>query len=246
MLQRLIPILQVHRGELCKTVRFRPRYYLGDPVNSVRVFNLKGIDELVIVDIDATQTGVINFDLVKRLGTQSFMPLSYGGGIHRPEQIDRLFDLGIDKVVIGTAARTNPELLEQTARKYGDQALIVSIDVRTSMLRPEPAVYHRGGRRRLKGRTPLQFAQEVLTRGAGEILLQDIDRDGTMSGLNRPLIREFSQSLRVPVIAAGGARDWNEMLQVLEQDGASAAASGTQFSFYGPYHAVLQNYPERV
>lgn len=246
MLQRLIPILQVHRGELYKTVRFKPRYYVGDPVNSVRVFNLKGVDELLVVDIDATQTGNINFDLVKRLGSQSFMPLSYGGGISRLDQVDHLFDLGIDKVLVGSSAVTQPALLELIARKYGSQALIVSIDVKKAIYGHSYYSYYAGGKIKFKSQHPLSFAQQAVKNGAGEIILQDITRDGTKIGLNHEMISYFSKNLTVPLIAAGGANSWDDMRKAIDLSGASAAASGSQFTFYGKYNAVLQNYPTQI
>jgi cyclase len=239
---RLIPLLQILDGELIKTVRFKPRHYVGDPVNAVRIFNLKEVDELAVVDIGATRTGAPNFELLGRLASQSFVPLAYGGGIRTLEQVDKLFALGVDRIILGTMAASCPALIEQVAAKFGQQAIIASLDVRRHWLSGRLQVTYAGGRRVLRC-DPVTYARQLVSHGVGEILLQNVDRDGTCTGLDHDLINMVARATSVPTIAVGGAVDWDDMQRAIRESGASACASGTQFTFYGPYHAVLPSYP---
>ena len=240
---RLIPVLQIVDGELFKTVNFKPHFYVGDPVNAVRVFNLKAVDEIIVLDISADASKEPNYGLIERIGTQCFMPLSYGGNISALEQIDVLFDLGVDKIILGRSAARKPELIGEIARKYGSQAIVVSVDVKRHMFSKRASVFIDAGKQRAKGYSPLEYAQMVVERGAGEIFLKSIDRDGTYMGLDHDLIKTVAENIKAPVIACGGAKDWDDMRRAITDSKASAAASGSQFTFYGKYKAVLQSYP---
>jgi cyclase len=240
---RLIPCLLLSEGNLVKTRRFRDPVYLGDPINAVKIFSEKCVDELCVLDIEASKNGAgPDFDLLAEIATEAFMPLSYGGGITTVEQIRRLFHIGFEKVILNTAWQNDPALLETAAGLFGSQSIVASIDVRQDVLRR----YHCmtcGGTRPVEG-TPAELARRAEAAGAGEILLGSIDRDSAMQGYDLKLIRSVAEAVRIPVIASGGAGSAADMKAALEQGGAHAAAAGSMYVFYGPRRAVLIHVPE--
>lgn len=236
---RFIPVLQIHQRQLVKTLKFAPKRYLGDPLNAVRIFNLKGVSELVITDIGATQTQRIDFDFLEKLSAQAFVPLTYGGGISSIEDVHKLYQIGFDRVLLGTAAITNPELIREIAAIYGAQSIIASMDVKKGMFGYK-LTYH-GGRKKLRGLSMAEMIQNFVALGVGEILLHDVDRDGTYQGLDFQLIREASALSPLPFIACGGTKSLEDAQQGCAA-GASAVAAGSLFSFYGKHRAVLINY----
>ncbi|SCA56221.1 putative imidazole glycerol phosphate synthase subunit hisF2 [Candidatus Terasakiella magnetica] len=235
---RFIPVLFLHDDELYKTRQFKPDLYVGEPLNAVRVFNLKAVDELLVCDIDATQSGRINFKLIEKMAAQCFTPLSYGGGVASFEQVDQLFQIGVDKIVLSSSAIEKPDLITQISAKYGQQAVIVSVD-----LKVQGQLSYRGNRQKYQKETPLEFAQRMVRLGAGEILLKNVAQDGTYLGMDHEAITLFANALDVPLIACSGAKNWDDLEQAVK-NGASAVASGSQFTFYGPHQAVLQTYPD--
>jgi cyclase len=243
MLQtRVIPCLLLRNGGLVKTVKFRDAKYVGDPINAVRIFNDKEVDELMFLDISATASGTgPNFALLEDIASEAFMPFGYGGGITSIDQVKRLFALGVEKVVINTAAADNPQLVATAASLAGSSSVVVSIDVRRSFL-GKYSVCIRNGRDDL-GRDPVAYAREMESLGAGEILLTAIDRDGTQEGYNLDLIRRIAEAVSVPVVASGGAGSLQHFREAV-QSGAGAVAAGSFFVFHGKHRAVLITYPE--
>ena len=238
---RIIPCLLMLNGGLVKTVKFKDPKYVGDPINAVHIFNDKEVDELAFLDIGATPAGKEpNFDLLADIASQAFMPFSYGGGITTVDQVKRLYALGVEKVILNTVTAGSPRLVEQAAALAGSSSVVVSIDVRKSWS-GKYSVYVRGGRQDLK-RDPVTHAREMERAGAGEILLTSIDRDGLMSGYDLDLIRQVTQAVSVPVVAAGGAGELRHFREAVEQ-GAAAAAAGSMFVFIGKHRAVLITYP---
>ncbi|MEG0741284.1 MAG: AglZ/HisF2 family acetamidino modification protein [Clostridia bacterium] len=240
---RLIPCLLLSEGSLVKTTRFQKPNYLGDPINAVKIFSEKCVDELCIQDIEASKKNRgPDFDLLSDIASEAFMPLSYGGGVTTLDQAARLFHIGFEKVIFNTALIAHPELLSQAARRFGVQSVVASIDVKQDLLhRYRCAVC---GGTRIVNESPQALAKRAQELGAGEILLNAIDRDGTRQGYDLKLIETVAGVLDVPLIACGGAKDARDMEQALHQAHAHAAAAGSMFVYFGPLKAVLINVPE--
>ncbi len=238
---RIIPCLLVQNGRLVKTVEFRRPTYVGDPINAIRVFNDKGADELVLLDIAATPDGTgPDFELLEKVATECFMPLCYGGGVTSLEQIRQLLGLGIEKVALNTSAVERPALVSEAAAEFGSQSVVVSIDVRRGRRGKDHVVTH-GARDRTR-LDPVQFAQDSERLGAGELLVTSVDRDGTMQGYDLELTRRVSAAVGIPVVACGGAGAGKDLVAALEEGGASGAAAGSMFVFTGRHRAVLISY----
>ena len=226
---------------LVKTVRFKQPTYVGDPINAVKIFNEREVDELAILDISATrERREPPYQHLQTIAGECFIPLSYGGGIRTIEQARRLFSIGVEKVLINSAAAENPSLLTAIAAEYGSQAVIAGIDVKKDWL-GRTRVFTRAGTTNT-GREPVEYAKAVADSGAGEILLNSIDRDGTMTGYDLQLIGEMSKAVSVPLVACGGAGSIADLGAAITA-GASAVAAGSLFVFAGQRRAVLINYP---
>jgi imidazole glycerol-phosphate synthase subunit HisF len=223
-----------------KTVRFQKPKYVGDPINTVRLFNDLEVDELIFLDITATRTGRgPNFDRIFQITSECFMPLGYGGGVRSLEDAHRLFNIGIEKVIINTAAAETPALITEMAKAFGRQSIVVSVDIKGDWLGRQRVVT-RCGTRKIRI-DPITWVREVESRGAGEIFVNSVDRDGTMNGYDLALIRAVSSAVKIPVIACGGAGSVTDLNKAITA-GASAAAAGSLFVFKGPHRAVLVNY----
>lgn len=242
LFNRVIPCLLLLDGGLVKTSRFsRPRY-VGDPINAIRIFNEKYVDELIVLDIAASRFGAEpNYELIARIAGECFMPLCYGGGIRTLEQARRIVASGVEKIAVNSMAIERPQLLSELSQELGASSMVAAIDVKRNLFGREK-VYH-PGRRCLTSLDPVQHAQAVVKAGAGEVFLNSVDRDGQYCGLNIALIRAITAAVNVPVIACGGASGLED-LRVAVDAGASAAAAGSIFVFYGPHRAVLINYPD--
>ena len=241
---RVIPCLLLRNTGLVKTTRFRDAKYLGDPRNVVKIFNEKEADELCLLDITATLEGRgPRLDLLREISSECFMPLGYGGGITSLEQVKAIIGVGVEKVVINSAAVATPNLIEEAARTAGSSSVVVSIDARRGSW---PArgygVYTHSGTRRA-GLHPADLARRAESGGAGEILVNSIDRDGTMEGYDLELVRSIVDAVKIPVIACGGAASIADLFGVVRTAGASAAAAGSLFVFQGRHRAVLISYP---
>jgi len=242
MRPRIIPALLLLNNGLVKTIKFRNPKYLGDPINIVRIFNEKEVDELVFLDIAASVEGRHPpFEILEKITSECFMPLGYGGGIRTLEDVKTLLRLGVEKVILNTHALEYPSFVREIADYAGSQAVVVSLDVRSNLFGRQQ-VYIRGGRKST-GRDPVSVAVEMEKQGAGELLLNSIERDGTMRGYDLELIRQVSVRVGIPVIACGGAGHIQHLAQVIRSGGASAAAAGSLFVFQGPLRAVLISYP---
>lgn len=241
MLRRVIPCLLMADGGLVKTRRFGERKYVGDPINAIRIFNEKEVDELVVLDIDRSRAGQApDFALIEQFAAECFMPLCYGGGIRTLAHAERLFALGIEKVCVQSAALREPALLHAIASRYGSQSLVVSLDVKRDW-RGRPRVYHAAARRKL-ALAPAEFLRNAVDAGAGEILLNAVDRDGMQTGFDLELIASLASTVAVPVVAVGGAATLPDLRKAVDA-GASAVAAGSLFVFHGPHRAVLISYP---
>jgi len=227
-----------------KTVRFSDPTYVGDPINAVRVFNEKEVDELIFLDITATvENRKPPFKLISEIASECFMPLGYGGGVRTLEDIRTLFASGVEKACVNTYAVENPAFIRSASDTFGSQSIVVSIDVKTSVFGKATVRTHSG--RKNTGLDPVEFAKQMEQMGAGEIFLNSIDRDGTMRGYDLELVRRLSDALRIPVVACGGAGGLGDLGEVVEKGGASAAAAGSLFVFHGKHRAVLISYPSR-
>lgn len=228
---------------MVKTVRFEEGAYLGDPINVINLFNRFEVDEIALLDVRATLAGrPPDFDLVERLAAECWVPLSYGGGIRTIDDVRRVLTSGVEKVVLGTVAADDPLLVTEAARIFGAQAVIVAVDARRSSS-GSYETFVASGTRPL-GVDPRTYARTAASRGAGEILVTSIDRDGTMEGYDVDLIRLVAEAVDVPVIACGGAGGRSD-LAVPIRAGASAVAAGSIFVFHGRDRGVLINFPER-
>jgi len=238
---RAIPCLLLKGKELVKTIRFREPRYIGDPINAVRLFNDLAADELIFVDITATrERRPPDYDLIETIAGEAFMPLAYGGGIASADHAARLFTIGIEKVVITSAAAHDPALLSRLAGTFGSQSIVAGIDVRQNWLR-RPKVTIRSASATVN--TPVvAYAKQLEESGAGEIFLNCVDRDGTMSGYDLELIKSVSTAVNIPVVACGGAGQLSDLALAVDA-GASAAAAGSLFVYAGPRRGVLINYP---
>jgi cyclase len=240
-----MPCLLLHEGGLVKTRQFSSPRYVGDPINAVRIYNEKEVDELVFLDISATgeQRGP-SYELTAAIASECFMPFCVGGGIGELSQIESLLRLGVEKVAINTIAAEKPDFVEAAAQRFGSQSIVVSVDVKRTLF-GSYGVYTRGGTKNL-GVKPEVYARHMEELGAGEILLTSIDRDGTMKGYDLELTRSVAAAVTVPVIACGGAGSVADLAAVTAQAGASAAAAGSLFVYHGKHRAVLINFPARA
>ena len=240
---RVMPVLLLKNDLLYKTVRFKAPKYVGDPRIAVKLFNDKGADELVLLDITATvEKRRPNFKLIEEIAGECFMPLAYGGGIRSEDDVRTLFNLGVEKVIINTRAVEDPGFVTQAARVHGSQSIVVSIDAKRDLF-GRYRVVTEDGRRKTK-LDPVTLAQDMAKAGAGEVLINSIDQDGTRKGYDIELIRAVATGVDVPVIACGGAGKLEDLRQVVKEGRASAAAAGSMFVFQGPYRAVLITFPE--
>lgn len=240
---RIIPCLLLHKGGLVKTVGFGSPKYVGDPLNAVRIFNEKEVDELIVLDIDATrQAREPDYNLLRNLAAECRMPLAYGGGVRTVEQFERLISLGIEKVALSAAALADPGLITQAASRVGRQSVVVVLDVRRRGARYE-VLTHNGTV--ATGVDALDFARRAEASGAGEIVVNSIDRDGQMKGYDLDLVRQVRERITLPMTALGGAGSLPDITALLHGCGLVGAAAGSLFVFKGVYRAVLINYPSR-
>jgi cyclase len=239
---RVIPCLLLKGRGLYKTVKFRDPRYVGDPTNAVKIFNEKGVDELVLLDIAASVSNRgPDFDLIREIASEAFIPLCYGGGVRSVEQFAALFRLGVEKVAVNTGLVEVPDLVFEASRRFGGQSVIASIDVRRTLL-GRHRVCIRSGTRATE-LDPVTMARQAEAAGAGEIILNAIDRDGTMQGMDIALIRAVADAVSVPVVAIGGAGNLDHIAEAIGEGGASAVAAGSMFVFTGRHRAVLITYP---
>ena len=241
---RIIPCLLLKGAGLVKTIKFGEPKYIGDPMNAVKIFNDLKADELVFLDIDASkESRTVSFELVKKIGDEAFMPFSVGGGIKNTEDIKKLFSAGVEKVVINTGALENDGLIKKGADIFGSQSIIASIDVKKDA-NGDYSVFSHGGTKDT-GLEPVYAAIKMEKLGAGEILINSIDNDGTMEGYDLALIKRITAAVKIPVIAIGGAGGLNDFALAIYKGRASAVAAGSMFVYSGKNRGILINYPDR-
>lgn len=238
---RIIPILLIDDRDLVKTIKFMKRTYLGDPVNAVKIFNRKGIDEMAILDIGASRNHrEPDFEILKDIASEAFMPLACGGGITSLEQVQKLLAIGYEKIVLNTALITNPKLIKDASGSFGRQSIVVSIDAKLVNGKYNCCIYD--GTEMVK-MTPVDMAKKAERLGAGEIIINSVDRDGMMQGYDNTLIRSVVEAVKIPVVAVGGAGGIQDLKDVLDKGHAHAAAGGSMFVYYGRLKAVLITAP---
>lgn len=242
---RIIPFLLIHNGGLVKTVRFADPKYVGDPLNAVRIFNEKEVDELVVADMDATVAGrEPNYQLIANLAAECRMPLCYAGGVKTPEQVERIISLGVEKVALGSAAAETPALISEAARRVGNQSIVVVLDVKKTGFFKRYEVFTRNGKYATR-REPVEFARQAEALGAGELLINSIDHDGMMQGYNLDLVDAVREAVSLPISVLGGAGSMADVQALIQRHGIIGAAAGSLFVFKGKYRAVLIQYPSR-
>ncbi|MGV3712633.1 AglZ/HisF2 family acetamidino modification protein [Pseudolysinimonas sp.] len=239
---RVIPVLLVSDGYLVKPVKFKGDHYVGDPINAVRIFNEKQVDELVICDIDASVKGTgVNYGLIEEIASEAFMPVGYGGGVSSAAEAKRITGIGIEKVVLNTTAVESPHVVTEISDALGASSTVVSVDARKKTLGAGWETFVRRGSKKT-GMTPAEAARRAQELGAGEVLVSSIDRESSRSGYDVALVRAVSEAVTVPVIALGGAGGFEDFAPALDA-GASAVAAGTMFVLNGKHRAVLISYP---
>jgi imidazole glycerol-phosphate synthase subunit HisF len=245
---RIIPCLLIHKGGLVKTQGFKDPKYIGDPINAVKIFNEKEADELMVLDIDASMSGTEpNYQLIEKLAAECRMPLCYGGGISNWQQAARIIGLGVEKVSVSAAAVADPGLLTRMSEALGRQSVVAVLDVRkrSSQGRAAYEVFtHNGGR--ASGRDPVALAIALQEAGAGEIVVNSIDRDGQMGGYDLDLAGLLRPVVNVPLTVLGGAGSLTDMQALVRECGVVGVAAGSLFVFKGKFRAVLINYPSDV
>ncbi|OGU68479.1 MAG: imidazole glycerol phosphate synthase subunit HisF [Ignavibacteria bacterium RBG_16_36_9] len=243
-LPRIIPVLLLKGKGLVKTIRFKEPKYIGDPINAVKIFNDLKADELIFLDINASKEGrAVSADLVKDIGDEAFMPFGVGGGISNIIQIEQLLKAGAEKVIINTNALLKPSLIEEAARVFGSQSIVVSLDVKKSLF-GKYECWIKDGNENTKSH-PTDLAKKAEDFGAGELIINSIDLDGVMTGYNIELIKSIAEVVSIPVVACGGAGNLEHLKQCYFDGKAHALAAGSMFVFHGPRRAVLINYPSK-
>jgi len=240
---RVIPVLLIQKGGLVKSVKFKHHQYIGDPINAVKIFNDKEVDEIVVLDISATaEKRPPDWLQIKNLAEEAFMPLGYGGGITKLDEVKRLISMGVEKIILNQGALSNLSLVREAANWAGSQSVVVSMDVKKNTW-GKYFVYAQNGSKKTNFE-PVAFAKQAEAAGAGEILLQHIDRDGTFKGFAPDLIEAVSREVNIPIVAAGGAGSVEDFKQAILA-GASAVAAGSMFVLQRPHRAVLISYPSQ-
>lgn len=245
---RIVPCLLLHKGGLVKTRQFKDPKYVGDPLNAVKIFNEKEVDELMFIDIDATsEIHEPNMSLLRSLAVESRMPLCYGGGVVSADQASRIVATGFEKVSVSAAALARPALVKEMSEAIGSQSVVVTIDVMVNRLFAGYTIYTHNGRKKHK-QPLLEFCQQLSSLGVGEIVINSIDRDGQMEGYDLDLARQVRAAVDVPLSILGGAGSTEHMQALIDAVGIVGAAAGSMFVFKGPYRAVLISYarPQRL
>lgn len=243
---RIIPCLLIHNKGLVKTVKFKDPKYVGDPINAVKIFNEKEVDELIVVDIDASaHNAEPDYKMIENLAIECRMPLCYGGGIKTVDQAQRIFNLGVEKIAISSAAVENPLIVSAIAELVGNQSVVVVMDVHKKSISGKYEIMTYNGSRST-GLNPVEFAIRMEKLGAGEIVLNSIDADGTMKGYDLTLIQKIRKEIHIPMTVIGGAGSLEDIGTVIKNHGIIGAAAGSLFVFKGKYRAVLISYPSKI
>lgn len=244
MLKRIVPVLLLSGKGLVKTQRFQSPKYVGDAINAVKIFSEKEVDEIVFLDIEASkQNREPDYDLIKSIASEAYMPFAYGGGIKTLEQAEKILSNGAEKIIINRSFFSNPKMISEMIQSFGSQSVAICIDVKKDMF-GRHRVYHYFNKK--KSSTSLtDFIKHCEAFGFGEIIIQNVDRDGMMKGYDLDLIKLSRLNTELPLVAVGGAGEYDDIQKAFDS-GADAAAAGSLFTFYGKYRAVLINYPDNT
>ena len=243
---RIIPCLLVRNKGLVKTVKFKDGKYVGDPINAVKIFNEKEVDELTVLDIDATRMGRdLDYRMIQNLAAECRMPLCYGGGVKSVDQASKIIGLGVEKVALSAAVLQDPTLISSIAREIGNQSVVVVLDHRKKMLGARWEVWTHNATVNT-GLCPIEFARKAEDLGAGEIVLNSIDHDGMMNGYDLALAERVREAVTLPLTVLGGAGSLAHLEALVSRFGIIGASAGSFFVFKGPYKAVLINYPTQT
>lgn len=241
---RIIPCLLVHEKGLVKSVNFKNHKYVGDPINAVRIFNEKEVDELMVIDIDASvENREPDYKMIENLAAECRMPLCYGGGVKTVEQAQRIFSLGVEKIAVSSAIIEDPDFITRMAEKVGTQSVVAVLDVKKKLLGGYEVYTHNGKKK--TGKNPVEFAKELEKLGIGEIVINSIDNDGVMKGYDMGIIEKVREAVSIPMTVLGGAGSLEDIKQLIKKFGIIGASAGSLFVFKGVYKAVLINYPSR-
>ena len=243
---RIIPNLLIHKNGLVKTVNFTNPKYVGDPLNAVKIFNEKSVDELIITDIDATfNQSEPNYGLIEKLANESRMPLCYGGGIKNISQAKKIFSLGVEKVAVSSSVIENPNIVTELAQSVGSQSVVVVLDVKKKYFSNSYELFTHNGTKKT-GVDPLKFIEKIKNKGVGELVINSIDRDGTMKGYDLKIINQVRKITTLPLTVLGGAGSLEDIGNLIKKYTIIGAGAGSIFVFKGKYKAVLINYPNRA
>ena len=247
MLQpRIIPVLLIHKKALYKTIKFKSPKYIGDPINAVRIFNEKEVDELVVIDIDATVNGnQPDYNLISNLASECQMPICYAGGVKTKEQISNIVSLGIEKVAISSAAVENIELIQESSAEVGSQSIVVILDVKKKKFTNNYEIFTHNGKKGT-GLEPVKFASILKNYGVGEIIINSIDKDGTLEGYELDLISRIYDAVNLPISCLGGAGSLDDIKKLFQRFKIIGACAGSLFVLKGKYRAVLIQYPSNL
>ena len=239
---RVIPSLLIDNGDLVKTTKFKSKIYVGDPINAIKIFNDKEVDELLVLDISVTKKNIEpNYELIKNFASECFMPLTYGGGIRNLEQASKIFDLGVEKISIQTAAFYNLPFIADLITKFGSQSVVICVDIKRNWFN-NPVLYNAANSESVNGDW-LLFLKKMEDIGVGEIILNSVDNEGVFNGFDLELIKKACHLINIPIIAMGGAGNLTHFKDAINA-GASSVAAGSMFVFYGPHKPVLITYPD--
>lgn len=243
ILPRLIPVLLVQDKGLVKTIKFKDPKYVGDPLNTVKIFNEYECDELMVIDIDASRRGCEpDYEMIKSLAIESRMPLCYGGGIKTYEQAERILSLGVEKIAISSLIYERPEIIKELSNAIGQQSIVAVLDVKKRLYNSKYHCYIYNGTKNTK-KCPVEFGVELEKKGVGEFVLNSIDRDGTMNGYDLDLISKFREKVSTPITVLGGAGSFKDVKSLVNRFPIIGAGAGSMFVFKGKYRAVLVSYP---
>ena len=240
--KRVIPCLLLHKGGLYKTEKFKKPTYIGDPINAIKIFNEKEVDELMFLDIDASvENKEPNYKMIEDVASECFMPLCYGGGITTIDQMKKIYTLGVEKISISSQAVLNPNLLKEASNIFGNQSVTVTVDIKKDLW-GKKKVFINNGKKNTK-LDPIDFIKKVGTLGVGEIVINSVDNDGIMEGYDIEFLKEVKSNTNVPIIALGGAGNLSHLKEVFENSNIDAVACGSMFVYQGALKGVLISYP---
>jgi len=241
---RLIPVLLLKGTGLVKTRRFARPTYIGDPINAVHIFNDMNADELIFLDITKSRSGQSpDFSMISEIANECFMPFCYGGGVRDIDTMKKIFYIGAEKIALGAAAFEKPCLIGEAAKTFGSQSIVVVMDVKKNWHGQYRITTHSATR--IHPVDPVTYAKRMADAGAGELLVYSVDRDGMMNGYDIELLQQITRAVNIPVIACGGAGNFQHFRQAITLGGAAAVAAGSRFVFFGVHNAVLINYPDK-